>query len=108
MMPTLFGLWSEISQVMKTCDSTYAVETSQVYYHTMQEIFTQNGLHPGISMRFETCEVWVRLFKCVSPTCEGGGIRDWPRLWWGCLSQRTTRRRRGSGTRILLSCCYCR
>ncbi|GEM_PF-3675005 len=47
--------------------STYAVETSQVYYHTMQEDFTQNRLHPGVSMRFETCEVWVRLFKCVSP-----------------------------------------
>jgi len=33
----------------------------------MQEDFTQNGLYPGISMRFETCEVRVRLFKCVSP-----------------------------------------
>ncbi len=33
----------------------------------MQEDFTQNGLHPGISMCFETCEVRVRLFKCVSP-----------------------------------------
>ncbi len=33
----------------------------------MQEDFTQNRLHPGISMRFETCEVWVQLFKCVSP-----------------------------------------
>ncbi|GEM_PF-4459978 len=31
----------------------------------MQEDFTQNRLHPGIS-RFETCEVWVRLFNCVS------------------------------------------
>ncbi|GEM_PF-6497190 len=48
-------------------DSTYAVETSQVYYRTMQEDFTQNRLHPGISMRFETCEVRVRLFKCLSP-----------------------------------------
>ncbi len=47
-------------------DSTYAVETSQVYYHTMQEDFTHNRLHPGIFMRFETCEVWVRLFKCVT------------------------------------------
>ncbi len=52
---------------MSVTDSTYAVETSQVYYHTMQEDFTQNSLHPGISMRCETCEVWVRLFKCVSP-----------------------------------------
>gem|GEM_PF-4683052 len=42
-------------------------ETSQVCYHTMQEDLTQNRLHPGISMRFETCEVWVRLFKSVSP-----------------------------------------
>ena len=33
----------------------------------MQEDLTQNRSHPGISMRFETCEVWVRLFKCVSP-----------------------------------------
>ena len=52
---------------MRVNYSTYAVETSQVYYHTMQEDFTQNRLHPGISMRFETCEVWARLFKCVSP-----------------------------------------
>ncbi len=44
-----------------------SAETSQVCYHTMQEDFTQNRLHPDISMRFETCEVWVRLFKCVSP-----------------------------------------
>ena len=36
----------------------------------MQEDFTQNRLHTGISMRFETCEVWVRLFKCVSPMGE--------------------------------------
>ena len=43
------------------------IETSQVYYHTMQEDFTQNRLHPGISLRFKTCEVWVRLFQCVSP-----------------------------------------
>ena len=36
----------------------------------MQEIFTQNRLHPGISMRFETCEVRVRLFKCVTPVSD--------------------------------------
>ena len=39
----------------ETCE--VRVETSQVYYHMMQEDFTQNRLHPGISMRFETCEV---------------------------------------------------
>ncbi len=43
------------------------LETSQVYYHTVREDFTRNRLHAGISMRFETCEVRVRLFKCVSP-----------------------------------------
>ncbi len=46
-------------------DSTCAVETSQVYSHTMQEDFAQNRLHPGISMRFETCEVQVLFMKDV-------------------------------------------
>ncbi|GEM_PF-455768 len=35
----------------------------------MQEDFTQNRLHPGISMRFETCEVWerVQLYSQYTP-----------------------------------------
>ena len=33
-------------------------EALQVSYHPTED-FTQNGLHPGICMRFETCEVWV-------------------------------------------------
>ena len=29
----------------------------------MQEDFTQNRLHLDISMRFETCEVWMATFQ---------------------------------------------